>query len=302
MKGEEVAHLNHALFGGAFVRGVGNRVEADQVDAYAAQGGEQTHEFLAVAGRIVESAEYDILEGETALVVPVVFGEHAEQFLHAVGVLRRHHLQTLLGERVVQRDGQMTGALCDELFHGPSDADGGHRDAAGAPAERVGCHQELGGAQDILEVVHRLALTHEDDVGQALPFGQSVNLVEDVGGAAVALEALTACHAESAAHAATHLRGHTQRAAIGFGDEDGLDTLAAGCGEEILHRAVHALQTLRVGHLADDVLPGKQRAVLLREVGHGLNAVHVLLIDPLRQLLGGEAGHAQRCHRLLHFL
>jgi hypothetical protein len=84
----------------------------------------------------------------------------------------------------------------------------------------------------------------------------------------VAAEALVAGGAEAAAHGAAGLRRHAQRAAVGLGDEDGLDGVAAADVEQPLHGAVGRTGSLSqrqgraLGHAGELV------AQRLRQVGH----------------------------------
>ena len=96
----------------------------------------------------------------------------------------------------------------------------------GTPAQApVGRHRLCGGKHGV-EVVHRFAHTHEDYVGELLEFRNAEELVEDVAGGEVSVEALLAGDAEAATHLAAHLAAHAQRSAIFLGDKDRLDEVA----------------------------------------------------------------------------
>ena len=106
--------------------------------------------------------------------------------------------------------------------------------------------EDLRGTEHVVEVVHRLALSHEDDVGELVHIGKGIDLVEDVGCRETALKTLFARLTEQAVHLAAHLRRHTQRGAVAVGDIDRLDKLMAELllgsaridGEQVFDRPV----------------------------------------------------------------
>ena len=63
--------------------------------------------------------------------------------------------------------------------------------------------------QYIVEVVHGLAHTHKDDVGEAVEFGDGEYLVKNVGSRQVAVETLHPSDTETAPHLAPRLTGDT---------------------------------------------------------------------------------------------
>ena len=102
-----------------------------------------------------------------------------------------------------------------------------------------------------VEVGHRLAHAHDDDVRQALVGGEAVagveELFEDFGRGEVADDAADAGRAEDAAHAAADLGGDADGAAVGLLEQDALDEVAVGEADEQLlgavvghHRAIDA--------------------------------------------------------------
>src|SRR6185436_2537639 len=86
---------------------------------------------------------------------------------------------------------------------------------------------------EVLEVVQRLAHSHEDQVGQGTGQGQAlvagdlavddVHLGDDLGGGQVPQQSQRAGHAELAGHRAAHLGGDAERLPVGGGHVDALD-------------------------------------------------------------------------------
>ena len=113
--------------------------------------------------------------------------------------------------------------------------DGRDRDAARGHAQAVGGRvgEPSYGADDRLVVGHRLAHAHEDHVVHAagaagdLVAGQRPgagdDLLDDLGGGHVALQAALAGGAERAGHAAAGLRGDAHRHAVGVAHQHRLD-------------------------------------------------------------------------------
>ena len=61
------------------------------------------------------------------------------------------------------------------------------------------------GTKHIVEIVHRLSLSHEYDIGELIHLRQRINLVQNVAGRQTAFESLLSCLAEEAVHFAAHL-------------------------------------------------------------------------------------------------
>ena len=94
------------------------------------------------------------------------------------------------------------------------------------PSVAIAGRQDLRDSQHGVEIIHRLALPHEDDVRQALTLRQGIDLIQDVGCGEVALKALLARLTEEAVHLAAHLTGDAECGAVAIRDEDGLYKLA----------------------------------------------------------------------------
>ena len=132
----------------------------------------------------------------------------AEQLHHlrnGAGPLGRHQSEALLGEGVVQTDGEVAIALVEEsaeTLHHTYGADG---DALGAPCQAVVGGHQCECLQDVAYIVERLAHAHEHHVRKALALGDGEHLVQYLSRGQVGREALLAGHAEEAVHLASHL-------------------------------------------------------------------------------------------------
>ena len=125
-----------------------------------------------------------------------------------------------------------SSASCRIRGHQPDRGDG---DPAGGHAEPVGCRvgEAAYGADDGLVVGHRLAHAHEHHVGDParsagdLAAGQGPgagdDLLDDLGGGHVALQAALAGGAERAGHAAAGLAGDAHRHPVGIAHQHRLD-------------------------------------------------------------------------------
>ena len=132
------------------------------------------------------------------------------------------------------------------------------------------------------------------------PFAERVarhhDLADDLGRAEVAHQALGAGMAEAAGQRAADLRRDAQRAAIGFGDVDGLDLLPVVKAQEPFPGAVDRDLRGRDMRAAQLVALGEPLAKALRQIGHRREIGGAAVIDPLPQLaraerLGAEGGH-----------
>ena len=123
MLGQVVAQPDHPFLRSSLVRRIRYLMEPDEVDA-AFQRREQAHQLACMAFRIIESAEDDVLEAEPPLMAPVLLLQECQHLMDAVRLLSRHHRKALIGERVVQADGQVAVALLEEALHTFPYADG----------------------------------------------------------------------------------------------------------------------------------------------------------------------------------
>jgi hypothetical protein len=152
-------------------------------------------------------------------------------------------------------------------------------------------------------VLQRLAHAHHHHVGddplagrQLQPLAQPVlgkpQLGQDLAGAQVAAEALVAGGAEAAAHGATGLGGHAQRAAVVLGDEHGLDGVAAAHVEQPLGGAVG--RDL-LGQHRQARISARPASFSRRDLARSVmdEVLRALLVNPAEELGGAKALLAQ---------
>jgi hypothetical protein len=95
------------------------------------------------------------------------------------------------------------------------------------------------GRQDVVEVHHRLAHSHEHRVIHRLPPPEMEGLIQDLGGAQVPAEAHRPCRAEGAGERTARLRGQAEGpSAVPIPHQNRLDGMPVARTEERLRRAV----------------------------------------------------------------
>ena len=151
----------------------------------------------------------------------------------------------------------------------------------------------------MVDIVHRFALSHIDDIGKgneiallcALCFAwvlrgerEIENLVEYLCGGELPVETESTCHTETAAHLAAHLGGDTQRGPVAIGDIDRFDILVVDLEKEFLG-AVCGLGVCYGGMATDDVLRFERFTPTERDVGHLIKGSGTANIEPFGELL-----------------
>jgi hypothetical protein len=101
-------------------------------------------------------------------------------------------------------------------------------DAFGTPRIAIRGCEYGGGFKDIVKIVHRLSLTHENDVCKTIAFRKGVYLIQYIGDRQVALKALLACLTKQTVHLASHLARDTKRGTFSIRDEYGFYKLIVG--------------------------------------------------------------------------
>ena len=96
----------------------------------------------------------------------VVVAQQLHNVLDGHAFLGRHELSAQLVVGCVQTDGHMAIALLDKPLELVLDAHRTDGDALGTPGVAIVGGEHLGCLEHIVEVVHRLALSHEYDVGE----------------------------------------------------------------------------------------------------------------------------------------
>ena len=267
---------------------------------------EHVAQQVGALGLVVDAAHHGVLDRDAALghrgVVPGRLDGLGDR---EAGVDRDQLVAQLVVGRVqAQREGDRD-ALLGQLVDPRHEADGGDGDAAGAHAQagRRRVDEAAYGTDDGLVVGQRLAHAHEDHVGDATRTagdlaarhraGTGDDLLDDLGGRHVALEAALAGRAERAGHAAAGLAGDADGGAVGVAHQHRLDE---GAVEELPQRLARgALVGLHRAQRRHQV--GQQRRDQLvalggREVGHLGRVVDEAPEVVRRELLGAEAGQA----------
>ena len=298
-----VEHLREVLYAarrGSGVRRVGYGVIGYDVDT-ARQAAQQETQLVGMARRIVEVVEEGVFEGQSPLTCPVVTLEQCYGLLYGVCLFYWHELGALRVERRMEAHGEVRLALVEELFDGGGNTDGRYRDAP-----RAQCKAPLGGEyvyglEYRIEVVHRFAHAHKDDVSDGVGLLYGGELVEYFAGSERAAVAHAAGHAEVAAHATAYLRRHTQRATVGIGYVGCLDGTLSGV-EEVFACAVGTAPDALEGAAADGVLRVEFLPECFGDVGHPVDGVDPFGVEPLGYLLRGVAWCAERCREVLQLV
>ena len=180
------------------------------------------------------------------------------------------------------------------------------RDAARGHAEPVGClvGHPADRADDGLVVGHRLAHAHEHHVGDparaagdlAARQGASTgdDLLDDLGGGHVALQAALAGRAERAGHPAAGLRGHAHRDPARVAHQHRLDEGAVEqLPQRLAGRALVGLERAQRRHQVGQQRGDDLLAVGGRQVGHLRGVVDQPGEVVRGELLGPEAGQSE---------
>ena len=115
------------------------------------------------------------------------------------------------------------------------------------------------------------------------------------------MKALPAGHAELAAHLAARLGAHAQCFAVLVGNHYGL-IIQALKGEQVLTGAIPAGLNIDGLNHSHFIALSQRFPALLGQVGHLINALYPLLIQPLRHLLPGKCRQANFQRNLLQFI
>ena len=300
MRGQEVTELLHLLIIHPMQWDVWNLVETDEVDT-AVEPLQELDDRLGMLHTVVHTLEDDILERETTLVREVIVAQQLHYLLDAHSLLGWHQLRSLGWYRVMETDGYMALTLLQESFQLVLDAHRADRDTLRTPCPTIIGSQYLRGTKHIVEVVHRLALSHKHDVGQVLHLRQRVYLVEDVARRQTPLKSLLARLTEETVHLASHLRGDAKGGTVLIRNIDGLHKLAASSWEEVLDGTIHRVLCIGISCASYFVFGSQFGTVGFREIGHFIDALHMLHIEPLGNLPTGESRHSQVLRHLLQF-
>ena len=199
-------------------------VETNEVDS-AFQALQQSDDLTGMCHTVVEPTKADILKRAATLMGEIILTQQIDGLCDAHLTLCGHQHLALFGQGRVHRDGHMAFTLVEEPLEFVFDADTVHGDAFRTPCPAVvGC-ENLCGPEHVVEIVHRLALTHEDDIRQLVALRQGVDLIQNISSCEVALKALLARLTEETIHLAANLAGNAECGSVIIWDKDGLDEL-----------------------------------------------------------------------------
>ena len=201
----------------------------------------------------------------------------------------------------MQRHRERHGAFLGQAIHAGHHARGRDRDAPARQAVAVVVDHQACRRDHRIQVEHRLAHAHEDDVadrartaahGAVLVRAQRLvrepELADDFSGAQVAVEALLARRTERAIERAAGLAGHAQRAAPVFGNEHRLDRIRAVHLEQPFARAV-GRRAVPDHHRRFDRGGGAELAAqVLGDIAHRGEIGRAAAMDPLQDLARAE--------------
>ena len=106
----------------------------DEIDA-ASEAFEKADKFAGVALHIVETFEDNIFERDAALVFPIIFFDFVDYASDAIRFFGRHNFGAFVGERVVERNGEVAFGFVEEFLHARNETYARHCDAARTPSK-----------------------------------------------------------------------------------------------------------------------------------------------------------------------
>ena len=264
---------------------------------------EHVAEQVGPPGLVVDAAHHGVLDRDPALGLLGVVPRRLDRLGDGeAGVDRDQLVAQLVVRRVqAQRQGDRD-ALVGQLRDPGHQADGGDGDAARGHAEAVGRRvgQPAYGADHGLVVGHRLAHAHEHHVGDpARTAGDLVarqragagdDLLDDLGGGHVALEAALSGGAERAGHAAAGLARDAHRDPARVAHQHRLDQRAVEeLPEGLAGGAAVGLEGAQRCHQLGEQRGDQLLALDCGQVGHGCRVVDQSAEVVGAELLGPEA-------------
>ena len=200
---------------------------------------------------------------------------------------------------MMQGNCQVTFTFIQEALQTLPQSHRRHRDTLRTPSESPLLGQDLCGAEYGLVVVKRFALSHKHDIRQSLALGQSIYLIQDFAGTQGTIKSLAACHTESTAHLASHLRRYAQGRSIAIGDIDGFHEVPIQRTIQIFDRAIHRMHSMHRSVMTDTVFFRESLTRHLRQIRHTVDVCHALAVQPVSHLLRHELRQRQfLCHIL----
>ena len=188
------------------------------------------------------------------------------------------------------RKGQLQFALC-QLINSRHKAAGGKADVAHPDIDTFRAGDNVQKVHHVVKIVQRLTNAHQDDMGNALPgiLLRGINFRSNLAGGQVPHAARLGGGAKAAPHSAAHLCGYTYSVAVMVAHQNRFNAVAVRKLKQIFDRTVFGLLAAADGgHSQGAVLCklGKQGFGL---ICHGRKIRSLLLVDPLKNLLGAES-------------
>ena len=209
---------------------------------------EQLDQLARLLVTVVDALQHAVFHrDEVARRVGQVVLATGQQLGHRVLAIQRDQIIPQGIGRRVQRDCQSYRAILRQPIDHRHHTRGGHRDAAPGQAVAMIVQHHAQRRNQGRVILQGLAHAHHDDVGNdplaALPpLPQSVlsvpELRHDLGGAQIATESLMPGRAKPATDGATGLGRNTQGAAVGLGNENGLNGVSLADVEQPLRRSI----------------------------------------------------------------
>ena len=281
--------------GRSLERGVGRRVEGDEIDP-AAEPFQQAHQLGGVPYVVVEPLEECIFERDAPLPIPVVTAQQSHHIGDRIGTLGGHYCLAFVGKGVVQADGHVALALFQKPFETGDDAHRRDGDAPGTPRQAPVGGEHIDAGQYVVQIVHGFTHAHVYYVGELFKLVYGKYLVEDCGAVEIAMEPLLSGYTETATHFASHLAGDAQGASFPIGNIHCLYVMffvllrAGECRKEVFFGPVLRYLTVHGCGLFDDGYFLQSAASLKGKIGHRIDVVHPFGIEPVAHLPGGETG------------
>lgn len=284
---EAVAESLHCFLRGRLEGASGYGMVAYEIGA---GGGafQETRECVGVVHVVVDAPPHGVLHGQPALVGEVVLPQLLDHLRDRPCVLHRHDVGALGVEGRVDAESHMDLAFIEQTVERRKMSDGADGDTFGTPGEAPGRGEHFEGLKNGVDVVERFTHAHEYYIRKVVALGYGQYLVHNLRSRELAVEALAARHAETAAHAASGLGADAECGPVAVGDIDGFDVASGGTAEKIFHGSVGA------AGLGEGFFPpgapscGKSLASALAEVGHGVDVGFALAIEPAGYLACGK--------------
>ena len=203
-----------------------------------------------------------------------------------------------------KRQGDLQFLLRKATYLGHQTA-GGDRDTALRDIEPVLIAEKADKTHHIVVIIHGLAASHHDDIGDALSelFLDFIDLCQHLSRRQIARKAVYRRGAKTAAHAATDLRTDTDRIPVGIAHQYTFYHIAVRERKQIFLRSVV------FGDLHNFSREARETCALreffpeaLREIAHLLKARRLLLMQPGKNLFRAKSRFSERFQIAFQFV